>query len=73
VTDICSHAFVAFVETVGFNAKPCPEFFGTSIRAIEEEVTKKVDTYVNMLLGSAEKCEDHGVILPVLSITCLLY
>lgn len=55
-------AFFAFVGTVGFHSKPSPEFFGTSIRAVEEEVTKKVDVYVNMLLQSAEKCEDEGVI-----------
>ncbi|BBH08757.1 Protein kinase protein with adenine nucleotide alpha hydrolases-like domain [Prunus dulcis] len=47
----------------GISFKTIPEFFGTSIRAVEEEVTKKVDMYVNMLLQSAEKCEDQGVIL----------
>lgn len=56
------HAYLAFVGTVGYQAKPYPEFFGTSFRAVEEEVTKKVDMYVNMLLESAVKCEDYGVI-----------
>ncbi|XP_004292627.1 PREDICTED: proline-rich receptor-like protein kinase PERK13-like [Fragaria vesca subsp. vesca] len=50
------------VHPMGYQAKPYPEFFGTSFRAVEEEVTKKVDMYVNMLLESAVKCEDYGVI-----------
>ncbi|XP_062023779.1 probable serine/threonine-protein kinase PBL3 [Rosa rugosa] len=53
------------VHPMGYNAKPYPEFFGTSFRAVEEEVTKKVDMYVNMLLESAEKCEEHGVSIEV--------
>lgn len=48
---------------MGYTLKPCSEsFFGATDRAIEEEVTKKVDQYVNMLLQSAEDCEDEGVI-----------
>jgi hypothetical protein len=48
---------------VGYQLRACPESLtGTSIRAMEEEVSKKVDLYVNMLQKSAEKCEDQGVI-----------
>lgn len=40
-----------------------PESFaGTNIRVVEEEVTKKVDMYVKMLMQSAEDCQDEGVI-----------
>ncbi|KAL6211196.1 hypothetical protein ACLB2K_016423 [Fragaria x ananassa] len=53
------------VHPMGYQAKPYPEFFGTSFRAVEEEVTKKVDMYVNMLLESAVKCEDYGVSIEV--------
>ena len=66
--------FLAFVGTVGYQSKPSPDFFGTSIRLVEEEVTKKVDVYVNMLLQSAEKCEGQGVIyylrsrIPILTV-----
>ncbi|XP_021902601.1 serine/threonine-protein kinase CDG1-like isoform X1 [Carica papaya] len=51
---------------MGYTLKPCSEsFFGATDRAIEEEVTKKVDQYVNMLLQSAEDCEDEGVCIEV--------
>ncbi|KAK6277233.1 hypothetical protein POUND7_017556 [Theobroma cacao] len=50
---------------MGYQSKACPEFFGTSIRAMEEEVSKKVDAYVNMLHQSAEDCEDQGVSIVV--------
>ncbi|KAJ4700839.1 Inactive protein kinase [Melia azedarach] len=50
---------------MGYQAKACPDAFGTSIRAMEEEVLKKVDTFANMLLSSAEECEDEGVSLEV--------
>ncbi|XP_034197956.1 uncharacterized protein LOC117613460 [Prunus dulcis] len=52
------------VHPMGYHSKPS-EFFGTGIRAVEEEVTKKVDMYVNMLLPSAEKCADQGVSVEV--------
>ncbi|PQQ00625.1 inactive protein kinase [Prunus yedoensis var. nudiflora] len=48
------------VHPLGFHSKPSPEFFGTSIRAVEEEVTKKVDVYVNMLLQSAKSVKMKG-------------
>lgn len=47
--------------TVGYPAKACPDFFGTSNRAMEEEVSKKVDMYIQMLLQTAERCENEGV------------
>lgn len=38
-------------------------FLGTShIRAMEEEVSKKVDAFVGMLHHSAEECDEEGVI-----------
>ncbi|XVE95589.1 hypothetical protein REPUB_Repub02eG0111800 [Reevesia pubescens] len=59
---------------MGYQSKPCPEFFGTSIRAMEEEISKKVDSYVNMLQPSAEDCEDQGVTLGCIKadLRCLL-
>lgn len=36
-----------------------------SIRAMEKEVYKKIDTFENMLLHSAEKCEDQRVSLEI--------
>ncbi|XWS23645.1 hypothetical protein CRYUN_Cryun28dG0032700 [Craigia yunnanensis] len=50
---------------MGYQSKACPEFFGTSVRAMEEEISKKVDTYVNILHQSAEDCEDQGVSIEV--------
>ncbi|TYH18261.1 hypothetical protein ES288_A05G256200v1 [Gossypium darwinii] len=50
---------------MGYQSKACPESFGTSIRAMEEEISKKVDAYVNMLQQSAEDCEDQGVSIEV--------
>lgn len=40
-----------------------PENFlgATHIRAVEEEISKKVDMYVGMLQCSAEECEGEGV------------
>ncbi|MBA0765058.1 hypothetical protein Gotri_014319, partial [Gossypium trilobum] len=35
--------------------------FETSIRAMHEEISKKVDTYVRMLQQSAQDCERQGV------------
>lgn len=59
---ILIYYFIFWVVAVGYQAKACPDAFGTSIRAMEEEVLKKVDTFANMLLSSAEECEDEGVI-----------
>ncbi|MBA0787702.1 hypothetical protein Gotri_026140 [Gossypium trilobum] len=50
---------------MGYQSKACPESFGTSIRAMKEEISKKVDAYVNMLQQSAEDCEDQGVNIEV--------
>ncbi|XVE60217.1 hypothetical protein DITRI_Ditri05aG0110200 [Diplodiscus trichospermus] len=50
---------------MGYQCKPCPESFGTSIRAMEEEIANKVDAYVHMLQQSAEDCEDQGVSIEV--------
>lgn len=47
---------------MGYQSKPSPEFFGTSLRAMEEEVSNKVDAYVHLLHQSAEECEEHGVL-----------
>ncbi|XP_050238836.1 probable serine/threonine-protein kinase PBL24 isoform X2 [Mercurialis annua] len=46
--------------------KACPESFGgASIKAMEEEVLKKIDVYIKMLLRSAQVCEDEGVSIEV--------
>ncbi|XP_021605154.1 inactive protein kinase SELMODRAFT_444075 isoform X4 [Manihot esculenta] len=46
--------------------KVCPDSFGgASARVVEEEVTKRIDVYVNMLLQSAEVCEDERVTIEV--------
>lgn len=46
--------------------KACPDsIFGSGLRAMEEEVSKKVDAYIAMLQQSAEMCEDGGVMLPL--------
>ncbi|OMO99669.1 hypothetical protein CCACVL1_03686 [Corchorus capsularis] len=50
---------------MGYQSKPCPELFGTSMRVIEEEISKKLDTYVNMLHQSADECEEQGVSIEV--------
>ena len=49
---------------IQFIARP-NSIAGTSIRAMEEEVSKKIDLYVNMLQESAGRCEDQGVIYSV--------
>ncbi|TYH72566.1 hypothetical protein ES332_D05G263700v1 [Gossypium tomentosum] len=54
-----------FTHPMGYQSKACPESFGTSIRAMKEEISKKVDAYVNMLQQSAEDCEDQGVNIEV--------
>ncbi|XVE55241.1 hypothetical protein DITRI_Ditri03aG0143400 [Diplodiscus trichospermus] len=51
---------------MGYQCKPSPEFLRiTSIRGMEEEISKMVDAYVNMLHQSAEDCEDQGVSIEV--------
>ncbi|KAH6780304.1 hypothetical protein C2S52_011541 [Perilla frutescens var. hirtella] len=40
-------------------------FVGAHARAIEEEVSRKVDSYVSMLQHSAEECEEKGVEIQV--------
>lgn len=45
----------------------------SSIRAMEEEVYKKIDTFENMLLQSAEKCEDQGVTSLLIDVSCTLF
>ncbi|KAG8633234.1 hypothetical protein MANES_18G084900v8 [Manihot esculenta] len=46
--------------------KACPDSFGgASASVLEEEVTKKINVYLNMLLESAEVCEDEGVTIEV--------
>lgn len=49
-------------ESVGYHVELTESFAGIiSTRATEEEVSKRVDAYANMLLPSAEKCGDEGV------------
>ncbi|CAL1362737.1 unnamed protein product [Linum trigynum] len=51
---------------MGYQVKACPDTFaGASIRVMEEEVIKKVDTYVNMLVRSAGVCEAERVCVEV--------
>ncbi|KAH1096785.1 hypothetical protein J1N35_013706 [Gossypium stocksii] len=50
---------------MGYQSKPSPESFGTSLRAMEEEISNKVDSYVNLLHQSAEECEEQGVSIGV--------
>ncbi|XP_065882086.1 probable serine/threonine-protein kinase PBL7 [Euphorbia lathyris] len=46
--------------------KPCPESFGgANARVMEEQVTRKIEVYVNMLLQTAQVCEDEGVTIEV--------
>lgn len=48
-----------------------PEAFaGSHIRLVEEEVSKRVDMHINMLLQSAEDCKDEGVIYALHSVDC---
>ncbi|XP_061970639.1 probable serine/threonine-protein kinase PBL21 [Populus nigra] len=54
------------LHPLGYQLKVCSDSFaGASKRHIEEEITKKLDAYVNMLLQSAEVCEDEGVSIEV--------
>lgn len=48
--------------TVGYPIKALPDLFATSTRATEEEVSKRVDGYVNMLKQSANICQNEKVI-----------
>ncbi|KAK8624087.1 hypothetical protein V6N13_065444 [Hibiscus sabdariffa] len=53
---------------MGYQSKPSPESLGTSItslRAMEEEISKKVNAYVNLLQLTAEDCEEQGVNIEV--------
>ncbi|KAF8404350.1 hypothetical protein HHK36_009233 [Tetracentron sinense] len=51
---------------MGYQTKACIDsFVGTNVRTMEDEVSKRVDMYVNMLLPSAEQCEDEGVSIKV--------
>ncbi|XP_020233022.1 receptor-like cytosolic serine/threonine-protein kinase RBK1 [Cajanus cajan] len=51
---------------MGYQTLPCPESFaGTSFRAMEEEVKKKVDTYASELLSSYEDFESEGLSIEV--------
>lgn len=52
----------SFGLTVGYQTLACPEsFYGTNVRAMEEEVRRKIDAYANMLLPSYEQYESGGV------------
>ena len=53
-------------------------FLGTNIGAMKDEVAKKVDMYVNMLLQSANECESKKVMdvyitmdIPMLNNLCI--
>ncbi|XP_077213847.1 proline-rich receptor-like protein kinase PERK2 isoform X1 [Tasmannia lanceolata] len=51
---------------MGYQTKACTDSFaGTNARALEEEVSKKVDLFVHMLMPSAEKCVHEGVCIDV--------
>ncbi|KAL0365925.1 UNVERIFIED_CONTAM: Proline-rich receptor-like protein kinase PERK14 [Sesamum radiatum] len=51
---------------VGFPIQIGPEsFVGAHFRAIEEDVSRKVDEYVHMLRHTAEECEAEGVNIEV--------
>ncbi|KAI3464594.1 hypothetical protein Pfo_021257 [Paulownia fortunei] len=55
------------LHPMGYQMGVAPENFlgATHIRAMEEEVSKKVDMYVSMLQYSAEECEGEGVDIEV--------
>ncbi|KAK1275936.1 Proline-rich receptor-like protein kinase PERK12 [Acorus gramineus] len=51
----------SILNPMGYLTKACTDSFGgTSARAIEEEVSKKVEMYESMLLQSSEQCEAEG-------------
>ncbi|CAI9763984.1 unnamed protein product [Fraxinus pennsylvanica] len=55
------------LHPLGYHMQVASEnFLGTNhIRAMEEEVSKKVDAYIGMLHHSAEECDDEGVDIEV--------
>ncbi|KAL9173119.1 hypothetical protein ABFS82_03G092500 [Erythranthe guttata] len=55
------------LHPMGYQMGVAPENFlgATHIRALEEEVSKKVDMYLGMLQLSAEECEGEGVDIEV--------
>ncbi|KAL8459410.1 hypothetical protein ACS0TY_036774 [Phlomoides rotata] len=54
------------LHPMGFQIKISPKsFIGAHVRAIEEEVSRKVDTCVRMLKRSAIECEGKGVDITV--------
>ncbi|KAG6602147.1 Proline-rich receptor-like protein kinase PERK12, partial [Cucurbita argyrosperma subsp. sororia] len=51
---------------MGYQLIACSESFaGTSLRAMEDEVSKKADAYIAMLQQSADMCEEGGVSIEV--------
>ena len=55
---------MGYIATVGYQLIACSESFaGTSLRAMEDEVSKKADAYIAMLQQSADMCEEGGVML----------
>ncbi|CAK9187709.1 unnamed protein product [Ilex paraguariensis] len=58
--------FPKFTCKVGYQMQASPQSSaGAHNRALEEEVSKKVDTYVTMLMHSAEGFEEQGVDIEV--------
>ncbi|KAK2659372.1 hypothetical protein Ddye_005905 [Dipteronia dyeriana] len=53
------------VHPMGYHSKPCPEAFGTSVRAMEEEVSMKADVFAHKLIQSAQECENEKVSIEV--------
>ncbi|KAL0391787.1 UNVERIFIED_CONTAM: Proline-rich receptor-like protein kinase PERK14 [Sesamum radiatum] len=54
------------LHPMGFQIKIGPKsFVGAHFRAIEEDVSRKVDEYVRMLRDTAEECEAEGVNIEV--------
>ncbi|XP_039170480.1 probable serine/threonine-protein kinase PBL23 [Eucalyptus grandis] len=48
---------------MGYHLATTPDV--SSVRAVEEEVSKKIETFEHMLLGCAENCEDQRINLEV--------
>lgn len=48
---------------MGYRLATTPDV--SSVRAVEEEVSKKIETFEHMLLGCAENCEDQRINLEV--------
>ncbi|KAI9200750.1 hypothetical protein LWI28_012731 [Acer negundo] len=53
------------VHPMGYHSKPCPQDFGTSARAMEEEVSIKADVFAHMLIQSAQECQNEKVSIEV--------